>query len=205
LGLFDDPYVDLEKASKIAGKPEFRRKGRIAQGKSTVLLKNDNILPLKKGTKIYVEGMYDTEALSSYGEVVSNPKDADVIVKRLRTPFDERTDSFIEKFFHQGRLYYNEEEMKDIMNVISKKPSVVIVNLERPAILKEINNASSALMVEFGAEDVVVADLLFGKKQPMGKMPFDLPSTWEAVLNQKEDMPFDTKDPLYSFGDGLRY
>jgi beta-glucosidase len=205
LGLFDNPYVDVENASKIAGNPEFRRKGKIAQGKSTVLLKNDNILPLKAGTKIYVEGMNDTSSLNSYGEVVSNPKDADVIVKRLRTPFDPRTDSFIESFFHQGRLYYNDEEIKEIINVISKKPSVVIVNLERPAILTEINEASSALMVEFGTEDDVVADLLFGKKQPMGKMPFDLPSSWEAVLNQQEDVPFDTKDPLYTFGHGLRY
>jgi len=205
LGLFDNPYVDVENASKIAGNPEFRRKGKIAQGKSTVLLKNEKILPLKAGAKIYVEGMHNTNTLSSYGEIVSNPEDADVIVKRLRTPFDPRTDSFIESFFHQGRLYYNDEEMKDILDVISKKPSIVIVNLERPAILTEINDASSALIVEFGAEDDVVADLLFGKAQPMGKLPFDLPSSWEAVLNQKEDVPFDTKDPLYTFGHGLGY
>ncbi len=27
----------------------------------------------------------------------------------------------------------------------------------------------------------------------------------EAVRNQKEDVPYDSKDPLYKFGFGLKY
>ena len=205
LGLFDNPYVDENKAIKIVGKKEFKDKGRIAQAKSTVLLKNDSILPLKKGTKIYADGMLTSEMLNKYGKVVDNVEDADVILTRIRTPFDDRTEYFLESFFHQGRLFYNDEEKEKIFNLVGKKPSIVVVNLERPAILTEINEKTSALIAEFGTSDEVLVELLFGITSPEGKMPFELPSTWEAVQKQLEDVPYDSDSPLYPFGHGLLY
>lgn len=205
LGLFDDPYVDEQEALKIAGNKAFREKGKIAQAKSTVLLKNKNILPLPKGTKIYADGMLSPEELNKYGEVVNDPSEADVILTRIRTPYEERTDQFLESFFHQGRLYYSDEEKQKILNLIKIKPSIVVINLERPAILTEINETTSALFAEFGTSDEVLAKLIFGEISPSGKMPFELPSTWEAVLDQFEDVPYDSKDPLYPFGHGLSY
>lgn len=205
LGLFDNPYVNQKKASEIAGKEEFRKKGLIAQSKATVLLKNEGLLPLKEGTKIYAEGMLTPKVLNTYGTLVNHPDDADIILSRIRTPFDERNEYFLESFFHQGRLYYTEEEKREILDLISQKPSVVVVNLERPAILTDIAEASNVLLAEFGTSDEVLADILFGKKRPMGKLPFELPSSWEAVKNQKEDVPYDSKKPLYPFGHGLSY
>lgn len=205
LGLFDNPYVDVNNATQLAGKKAFREKGLIAQAKSTVLLKNDNILPLKKGTKIYAEGMLDKDVLNQYGLVVSDPSEADVILSRLKTPYDERSEYFLENFFHQGRLYYNEEEKKEIFDLIDQKPSIVIVNLERPAILTEINEKSKALLADFGTSDEVLADILFGISKPEGKMPFELPSTWEAVKKQLEDVPYDSENPLFPYGHGLNY
>lgn len=205
LGLFDDPFVDRQESTKIAGKKSFRVLGKKAQAKSTVLLKNDNLLPLQKGTKIYAEGMLNSELLNSYGQLVDDPMKADVIVKRIRTPYDERDDYFLEQFFLQGRLFYNEKEKKKIIDLISQKPSIVVVNLERPAILTEIAASSTALMADFGTSDEVLNDLIFGIERPSGKMPFELPSSWEAVQNQLEDVPYDSKDPLYNFGHGLSY
>ncbi len=205
LGLFDDPYVDEQEALRTAGKNEFREKGKIAQAKSTVLLKNDNLLPLPKGTKIYTDGMLTPDVLNKYGEVVNDPADADVILTRIRTPFDERTDHFLESFFHQGRLYFNEEEKTKIFNLIDQKPSIVVINLERPAILTEINKKAKALLADFGTSDEVLAKILFGEYNPSAKMPFELPSSWEAVQKQLEDVPYDSEKPLYPFGYGLTY
>jgi len=204
LGLFDDPYVNEEEANQIAGKEAFRELGKIAQAKSTVLLKNE-LLPLKKGTKIYAEGIADDNIFNSFGELVSNPMEADVILKRIGTPYDERDEYFLESFFHQGRLYYSDEEKKEILDLISKKPSIVVVNLDRAAILTEISKMSGALLADFGLSDEVLNQLLFGELVPEGKLPFELPSSWEAVENQKEDVPYDSKDPLYEFGHGLVY
>ena len=205
LGLFDDPYVDADKAGQIAGTEAFRNKGKIAQGKSTVLLKNDNLLPLKQGVKVFTSGVTNTKVLEGSAIVVETAEEADVIVLRIKTPFDPRSEFMLEQFFHQGRLYYSDEEKAQMLELINKKPTVVVANLERPAILTEINEACKGLFVEFGTSDEVLADLLFGNINPTAKLPFELPSSWEAVLNQLEDVPYDSKDPLYPFGYGLSY
>lgn len=205
LGLFDNPYVDPDKAEEIVGSEVFRTRGKIAQGKSTVLLKNDSLLPLQKGIKVFASGVSNTSAFVNYAQLVESPEVADVIVLRIKTPFDPRDEFMLEQFFHQGRLYYTDEEKTKMLELIHKKPTVVVANLERPAILTEINKASKALFVEFGTSDEVLVDLLFGAINPTAKLPFELPSSWEAVLNQLEDVPYDSKDPLYPFGFGLNY
>ena len=206
LGLFDDPYVDIDMAEEIAGSQAFRKLGKDAQRKSTILLKNDDLLPLEKGTRVYVEGWLNPEEINKYGVLVDSPEKADVIVKRVKTPHGPpKSDHFLENFFKGGRLYFSEEELEPILNLISQKPSVVVANLSRPAILTEINNETEALMADFGTTDEILVELLFGISSPSAKLPFELPSTWEAVENQKEDVPYDSKDPLYPFGHGLTY
>jgi beta-glucosidase len=64
---------------------------------------------------------------------------------------------------------------------------------------------AGAVLVHFGSTDQAIFDVLFGNFNPEGKLPFDMPSDWESVLNQKEDVPFDLENPLFRFGDGLSY
>ena len=94
---------------------------------------------------------------------------------------------------------------KEIFSFPEEKPSIIIVNLERPAILTEINSRSNSLLVEFGSSDEAILDIIFGEYNPSGKLPFELPSSWDAVLEQKEDLPYDSKSPLYNYGYGLSY
>ena len=84
-------------------------------------------------------------------------------------------------------------------------PTVVDINLDRPAVIPEISQYSKALIANYGASDAALLDVLFGKYKPGGHLPIELPSSMEAVRKQKEDMPYDTKDPLYKFGAGLSY
>ena len=77
--------------------------------------------------------------------------------------------------------------------------------MERPAILTEIESDCDAMLAEFGVSDDVLVKLLFGEVKPTGKMPFELPSSWEAVQKQLEDVPYDSENPLFSFGHGLTY
>ena len=206
LGLFDNPYVDEQEALKIAGNVSFVEKGKQAQAKSMVLLKNEDLLPLQEGIKIYAEGMTDLSGLEKYAELVKNPEDADVIITRISTPWEKREGgSFLENFFRGGRLYYSAEELGEILGLIDQKPSVVVANLYRPSVLTEINERCGALMADFDTSDEVLADVLFGKRSPEGKLPFELPSSWEAVEKQMEDLPYDSEKPLYRYGHGLLY
>jgi beta-glucosidase len=53
--------------------------------------------------------------------------------------------------------------------------------------------------------DEALFDVLTGKFAPTGKLPFEMPSSMEAVLGQLEDVPHDSKAPLFEFGAGLTY
>jgi len=206
LGLFDNPYLDEQAALQIAGNSHFVEQGKAAQAKSMVVLKNEGLLPLKEGTKIYADGISDLEGIDKYAELVKNPSDADIIVSRISTPYGEpKGESILERFFHAGRLYYNEEELKEILGLIEQKPSVVIANLERPFIMTEISEQSQALLADFGTSDEVLTEVLFGIRMPEGKLPFELPSSQSAVEKQFEDLPYDSENPLYEFGYGLSY
>jgi beta-glucosidase len=204
LGLFDHPYVDVDAAEKTVGKPGFRQAGELAQRKSIVLLKNEkNTLPLERGHRIYAEGI-QPEVLAPYGEVVSDPAKADLAILRLNTPYEKRK-GLAEGWFHAGDLDFKEPERGRILEILQQVPTIVDIYLERPAVIPEIAEKSAALLGNFGASDSAVLDVIFGAFEPQGKLPFELPSSMEAVRNQKEDVPHDSENPLFPFGYGLRY
>lgn len=203
LGLFDNPYIE-EEDSKGLEIEEYNKKGLESQRRSLVLLKNENLLPLNEGVKIHPIGFNEEEISKYQGSIVSKDE-ADIIVYKLLTPFEQKGEYFIEKFFHQGRLDFTEERKKEILETINSKPTVVVMNLERPAVFPEINEASKAVIADFSSQDDVILDLIYGKFSPEGKLPFELPSSMEAVEKQLEDLPYDSKNPLYPFGFGLDY
>jgi beta-glucosidase len=53
--------------------------------------------------------------------------------------------------------------------------------------------------------DAALLDVVFGRFDPSGTLPFELPSSMEAVRAQKEDLPYDSLNPLFVFGHGLGY
>ncbi len=215
LGLFDNPYVDVEKAASISGQQDFVTAGKLAQRKSLVLLKNEGAtsgprLPLARGVRIYVQGI-SADIAKRYGEVVQRPEDADFALVRLQAPYDPpRTDLYlgeniIETILHQGDLNFKGEELAHIEKLVSQLPTVISVYMERPAVIPELAASAAGLIAEFGAEDDALLDVIFGEFNPTGKLPFELPSSMAAVENQFEDVPHDSLDPLYAFGFGLSY
>ena len=55
VGLFENPYLDVEQTKATVGNPDFMKAGYEAQLRSIVMLKNKgNVLPLKEKAKVYV-------------------------------------------------------------------------------------------------------------------------------------------------------
>jgi beta-glucosidase len=209
LGLFDDPYVDEDEAEAICGASEFREKGNLAQRKSVVLLKNGEtargpVLPLHGRPKVYVENM-ERDIVSRYADVVETPQEADFAILRLRTPWRPMGKGFLEKIFHQGDLDFEDEEKARILQILDAVPTVVDIYLERGAVIPEIAERCAALLADFNVNDDAVLDVVFGKFNPGGKLPFEMPRSMEAVRAQKEDVPYDSENPLFPFGHGLSY
>lgn len=212
LGLFDNPFVDIGQAADRTGTPRAMQLGYESQLRSQVLLTNKTIegkpmLPLSDTTNIsiYIENL-DNNIASRFARVVDTPEQADVAILNIPPPRNpEMGNLFGEPLFPMGRLYYSKEELAPIKKIIRQKPTIIVTFLSRPAVIPELADSASAILANFGASDAAIFDLLFGKFAPTGKLPFEMPSSWEAVLAQKEDTPFDSENPLFPFGHGLTY
>ena len=204
LGLFDNPYVDPDVAEELCGCAEFRAAGDRAQRRSAVLVTNDGRLPLSGRPRLYLDGV-SAEAAAAYGDVVERPEDADVAIVRRIAPFEPRMETFIESVFHAGDLDFKEPELGQLLELARTVPTVLVLHLERPAVIPELVEACTAVVGMFGASDEAMFDVLFGHAAPEGRLPFELPSSMAAVRAQKPDVPGDSAEPLFTFGHGLSY
>jgi beta-glucosidase len=210
LGLFNNPFTDVDNAVKTIGNPEFMAAGEQAQRMSIVLLKNEatgigKTLPLKAGIKVYLLNV-DPEKAGKYATVVKKPEEADFAILRIKSPSKHiKGTGLMGRLFSSGDLDFREKELNEILKILNKVPSVVDIYLDRPAVIPEIAHLSKGLLANFGASDEALLDVIFGKVNPTAKLPFEMPSSMEAVRNQKEDVPYDSKDPLFAFGFGLSY
>ena len=137
--------------------------------------------------------------------VVDSLDQADIAVLRLQTPWKEMNGNFIEAMFHQGDLDFRDPELSRILEITKKKPTIICMYMDRPAVMPEIAASAVGLLVDFGAFDDAVLDVVFGKFNPTGILPFEMPSSMQAVQTQFEDVPFDSENPLFPFGHGLSY
>ena len=229
LGLFENPYVDEAAAVKLVGNSEFQAKGLKAQSESHILLKNSNsLLPLSAETiassykKVYLYNVNPTVAAQYGFTVVSDPAEADLAILRVSTPYESDPhypfgtvhfgqlgfadgSSLIQDTDHAG-VYTGSADYAAIKAAKAAGiPVIASIYLDRPAILTDVIGDIDALLANFGALDTAFFDVLTGASAPKGKLPFELPSSWSAVLAQDEDVPHDSANPLYDYNAGLSY
>ena len=206
LGLFENPFVDESQVPQVLGNPASVAAGLDSQQRAMTLLKNDKqILPLQGKPKIFVKNI-DLTVAAQYAEVVATAEEADFAILRLDTPWvPVETKNPFALGFHHGDLDFKGEAKAEILSLLKTVPTIVVLYLDRPAVIPEISAEAKALLGEYGADDLAVMNIVFGKARPEGKLPFELPSSMEAVRNQKADVPYDSENPLYPFGFGMSY
>ena len=106
---------------------------------------------------------------------------------------------------YEGRLNFERGDAAyDVLLKCGNTPVVMTVYMDRPAILTEVKDKTAVLYADFGIDDDALLDVLSGKAKPGGHLPFELPSSMEAVAAQKSDVPHDSAHPLYPYGYALR-
>lgn len=223
LGLFENPYVDVEYAEKFVGSPALQAKANEAMRKSIVLLRNDKgLLPVKPKTKIYFESYFQKRGASpiniqlkdaeKYGvEWVKTPEEAEINLLWI-TPGSKSL------FESDGSPLYlslskNGVDVKHIQEVISKKPTILVINYTNPWVIDEIYNDSTKAMIAgvlatFGTTQDALLEVITGKFNPVGKMPFTTPISEEQAQQQQSDVPGYLKGKQYGlfwYDEGLRY
>lgn len=213
LGLFEEPFVDEAVINELVNLPEYTALGMQAQRNAVVLLDNQTAtLPLAAKTRIFVDGL-EPDVAAKYGTVVDSPEEADVVLLFLNTVFngnqpagtDSTFDQMMATRFPDTNLAFNDEILTKAKSYSEISQLVTLVDLNRPAVLTELKGMSSALVGTFGVSDEAMLDVVFGEHNPVGKLPFELPSSMAEVEAQLEDVPDDTANPLFPYGWGLTY
>jgi beta-glucosidase len=224
LGLFENPYVDVEAAEKLVGNKTFQARGDLAMRKSIVLLRNDkNVLPIKPKTKIYFETYFQRRGASSPSNVYQ-PTSKNESVEFVKTP--EEADMIVlwitpgAKSLFEGNgaplyisLSKNGVDVNYINTLTAKKPTVLAVNYTNPWVIDEIYNEKSkqnilGVLATFGTTTDAVLDVITGKFNPTGKMPFTTPISEDAAQKQLSDVPGYLKGKEYGLfwnNEGLSY
>ncbi|WP_263408605.1 glycoside hydrolase family 3 protein [Terriglobus tenax] len=202
IGLFENPYVDAAAAKKVVGDPASLAAGEAAQQRAMVPLKKPAANLLKSGVKVWLFHIDGSAAEAAGYKVVESPEEADVALIRAETPWESPHKGY---FFgsrqHEGRLNFQPGDAAyDALLKCGKTPVLMTVYMDRPAILTEVKDRVAGLWADFGVSDRALLGVLSGKARAEGHLPFELPSSMEAVEQQQSGLPHDSKNPLYPYG-----
>jgi beta-glucosidase len=179
LGLFDENrFVDSSVANSIVNNIDIKNKAYLAQAESVTMLKNAGILPLKKGLKIYSKSIKQDE-LGDRGQIVKTLKEADVAILRIDSAFEKR-DGF-DGLFNAGSIEYTQKQIEEINKISKIVPTIIDVFIQRPVVFTPVISLSKAFTLTYGTGNNALLDVYYGKFGPKGKLPFDLPSSQNAV------------------------
>lgn len=93
LGLFDQPYLDVEESKQVVGCEKYVRRGLNAQKKSPVLLKNKNqAFPLAKKARVYIP-MRHIDSYYGFVRMKTKPEDRNPVRDELVNQYFIRVDS----------------------------------------------------------------------------------------------------------------
>ena len=172
------------------------------QTESTVLLKNDdNILPLADGTAIYVTGSdeetaaNDAEAMAAYGTVVSTMEEADVVVARIGDTASAET--IIGEAQAAGKPV--------VVAYQASNGSFSSAGVEPNSYIAE--NSAALLMMTYDCKTdhgssmgnfftytlpSVLADMVFGEKEPEGSLVYEIPRDGDDAQTDWGELAYDT-------------
>lgn len=218
LGLFEDPYSDLGEALELAASDAYRaeafqlntiddiyaaRNARMnemdirLQTESTVLLKNENnILPLSKDAKVYVDGSskdtiaMDVAAIGAYATTVESLEEASVVVAHV-TAMDDNTELLIEDAQDAGiplvLLYDGGVSNEPGAWAIENSAAVMFLTYDCTP-----DHGSSMGNFYHKTLPSVIADMLFGTKAPTGSTVFEIGRSSEDAELDWGELQFDT-------------
>ncbi|WP_080055015.1 glycoside hydrolase family 3 protein [Spirosoma aerolatum] len=220
LGLFENPYVDVDRAVQLVGSEPLQKKADLAHRKSIVLLQNDaKQLPIQAKTKVYFETYYDNgrggnavhvhkpAQSNSNLEFVSSKDEADVVLLWL-IPTGGSLFTAAGKPI-ELRLSRHHVDMNHVNELLKSKPTVLAINFSSPWVLDELDvSAAKTVLATFGTTPDALLDVVRGVYKPTGKLPFTIPASEKAVAENKSDVPGFQEGGNYArfrFGHGLSY
>lgn len=254
LGLFDNPYCSIDKALELACSAEYianpwgitdnaslnaaRNPELVAlekqlQSAAAVLIKNDNnLLPLEKGIKVYFAANSESaakqyaNAAAAYCTVVEDIEEADVVVGDFSRVDDAAEMLMMDADDFSKPLVLSLNNTAPTQNLLDNCSAMLQLNFSRGA-----DHGRGEGSVLTTTEPDVFVDILFGEREPAGKLvaevgrdSSDSALAWGDIANDvgasdyvrllllgimKENpaaaLPNNYGDPLLCAGYGMQY
>ena len=132
LGLFDNPYVDVDAAEAAQYTPEALDAARRSAEESAILLKNDGVLPLREGLRILVTGPMADAPHDQLGTWAFDGEKSHTV-----TPLAALQERFPGQITYVPGLAFSREKRNGFADVVAaaRRADVVLVFLGEEAIL----------------------------------------------------------------------
>ncbi|MFD0207778.1 glycoside hydrolase family 3 N-terminal domain-containing protein [Streptomyces hirsutus] len=241
LGLFEDPYTDPDRAQRIADDPASQARADEAHRKSVVLLRNDerrggrSVLPLTDqqagAVKLYVEVFQERDSETQTTALCKLIHEYDPALTLVDSPADAT-----HAYLHVApSLAWSEDDTEDdgpsielrkdsdtgidserILALQEQIDTVVLnVNMVNPWLIHEIEPGADAVLATFHTTHEAALDVIRGRFDPSGKLPFGIPADLAAVERNASDVPSydegydyayeNAAGDTYAYGFGLSY
>ena len=191
LGLFDNPYVDVDAAAAVQYAPAHLASAQKTVEESAILLKNDGVLPLGKGLRILVTGPLADAPHDQLGTWAFDGEKAHTItpLKALRERFPGQVD-------YVPGLRFSREKRSSFADVLSaaRRADVVLAFLGEEAILSGEAHSLADLNLQ-GSQSELLAALKATGKPVVAVVMAGRPLTIERDLPNVNGL-------LYSFHPG---
>lgn len=204
LGLFERPFVDPAAANAVIGDPAVAAAAVDAQRRALVVLEAAR-RPMIVGDDIVLADDPIADALTERGiTVTDDPAVATRAVVVTATPHQQlHPGHFFGRIHHEGDTDFDvdDDEWCRIEPILSEVPTIVIVHMDRPAVVTPFCGLADALIAELGVSPDVVADVLVGRTEATGRLPFTLFRHRDDVSASPCDRP--SGNTLFPRGTGV--
>lgn len=108
----------------------------------------------------------------------------------------------------------NEQDLDIILETkeaMKDKPVIVSMNCKNPTVVSEFENKVESILINFNVQTQAVLDIISGREEPSGLLPFQMPKDMKTVEEQKEDVAHDMECYVdeeghkYDFAYGMNY
>jgi beta-glucosidase len=99
-------------------------------------------------------------------------------------------------------------DIQAVMKEVGPARTVLCIYFRQPYVLDEASGLTKAgaILAGFGVSDGALMDVVTGRFNPSGKLPFALARTQQAIVDNAPDAPgYPAADTLFPFGHGLAY
>ncbi|KMY23284.1 beta-glucosidase [Actinobaculum suis] len=222
LGLFENPYVDEDRAAAVVGNSEFWQLGEKQQRDSVTLLRTGPILPLNVATPakvyVYATGRTKIDAVQTKleaavrkvwvgAELVDSPEAADIALVWARPEIslfeDDKPGVSL-----SVELAPNGVDVEEVRRIENTVPTILAVNFTNPWVIGEVEKDAAAVVGTFEIQPEQLLRSLAGEDGgPKGVLPFSVPASSAAVDSSPRDVPGKYLSDSYAYVDsaGNRY